>query len=80
MNAGEVVVLKKLTTDDFLFIRRTGEIWEKKAFLEHCCPRQARPVAGPAENEHVGGTSVGDLGGGLRFGLSWPVQVIPMPG
>jgi len=35
MNAGEVVVLERLITDDFLFIRRTGEIWDKKAFLEN---------------------------------------------
>ena len=35
MNAREVVVLEKLITDDFLFIRRTGEIWDKKAFLEN---------------------------------------------
>jgi ketosteroid isomerase-like protein len=34
MNAREVVVLERLLTDDFLFIRRTGEIWDKKAFLE----------------------------------------------
>ena len=34
MNAGEVVVLERLITDDFMFIRRTGEIWDKKAFLE----------------------------------------------
>ena len=30
MNAGEVAVLERLTTDDFLFIRRTGEIWTRK--------------------------------------------------
>src|SRR6185369_14059904 len=35
MNAREVVVLEKMITDDFLFIRRTGEIWDKKAFLEN---------------------------------------------
>jgi ketosteroid isomerase-like protein len=35
MNVGEVVVLERLITDDFLFIRRTGEIWDKKAFLEN---------------------------------------------
>ena len=35
MNDGEVVVLERLITDDFLFIRRTGEIWEKNAFLEN---------------------------------------------
>jgi len=34
MNDGEVVVMERLITDDFLFIRRTGEIWDKKAFLE----------------------------------------------
>jgi hypothetical protein len=34
MNAGDVVVLASLITDDFMFIRRTGEIWDKKAFLE----------------------------------------------
>ena len=35
MNAREVVVLERLLTDDFLFIRRTGEIWDKKALLEN---------------------------------------------
>jgi ketosteroid isomerase-like protein len=34
MNAGNVVVLARLITDDFLFVRRTGEIWDKKGFLE----------------------------------------------
>ena len=34
MNSRELVVLERLLTDDFLFIRRTGEIWDKKAFLE----------------------------------------------
>jgi ketosteroid isomerase-like protein len=34
MNAGEIVVLERLIGDDFLFIRKTGEIWDKKAFLE----------------------------------------------
>jgi ketosteroid isomerase-like protein len=33
MNARDVVALERLLTDDFLFIRRTGEIWEKKVFL-----------------------------------------------
>ena len=33
--ASEVVVLERLITDDFLSIRRTGEIWDKKAFLEN---------------------------------------------
>jgi len=35
MNAREVDVLERLITDDFLFIRRTGEVWDKKAFLEN---------------------------------------------
>ena len=35
LNAREVVVLERLLTDDFLFIRRTGEIWDKKVFLEN---------------------------------------------
>ena len=34
MNAGNVVVLARLITDDFLYVRRTGEMWDKKAFLE----------------------------------------------
>jgi ketosteroid isomerase-like protein len=34
MNASNVVVLATLITDDFLFVRRTGEIWNKEAFLE----------------------------------------------
>jgi len=34
LNAREVAVLEKLIADDFLFIRRSGEIWDKKAFLE----------------------------------------------
>jgi ketosteroid isomerase-like protein len=33
MNAGNVVALAGLITDDFLFVR-TGEIWDNKAFLE----------------------------------------------
>jgi len=40
MNAGDVVVLDKLITDDFLFIRRTGEIWDRKAFLENAKARK----------------------------------------
>ena len=52
----------------------------KKALPNHCCPRQDRPVAGPAENTRLGGTPVGYLGGGLRFEISRPVQVIPKPG
>ena len=35
MNAGEVAVFERLITNDFLFIRRTGEIWDKKAFLQN---------------------------------------------
>jgi hypothetical protein len=35
MNAREVVVLERLLTNDFLFIRRTGELWDKKVFLEN---------------------------------------------
>jgi ketosteroid isomerase-like protein len=35
MNARDVVVLERLLSDDFLFIRRTGEIWDKKVFLEN---------------------------------------------
>ena len=35
MDARDVVVLERLVTDDFLFIRRTGDIWDKKAFLEN---------------------------------------------
>src|ERR1035438_4387890 len=46
----------------------------------HCCPRRNRPVAWSAENTRFGGTSVDYLGGGLRFEVSWPVQVIPKPG
>lgn len=40
MNAGDVVALERLITDDFLFIRRTGEIWDKKAFLENVKARK----------------------------------------
>ena len=40
MNAGDVVILEKLITDDFLFIRRTGEIWDRKAFLENARGRK----------------------------------------
>jgi len=46
----------------------------------HCCPRQDRPVAGVAENTRLGGAPVDYLGGGLRFEVSRPVQVIPAPG
>ena len=28
----------------------------------HCCPRQGRPVASPAENTYLGGPTVGYLG------------------
>lgn len=35
MNARDVAVLERLLTDDFLFIRRTGEMWDKKTFLEN---------------------------------------------
>ena len=35
MKARDVVVLETLLTDDFLFIRRMGGIWDKKAFLEN---------------------------------------------
>jgi hypothetical protein len=35
MNGREVVVLERLLNDDFLFIRRTGGIWDKEVFLEH---------------------------------------------
>src|SRR5215471_20466153 len=35
VNVGDVIVLEKLITDDFLFIRRTGVIWDRKAFLEN---------------------------------------------
>jgi ketosteroid isomerase-like protein len=34
MTAGDGAALARLTTDDFLFVRRTGEVWDKKAFLE----------------------------------------------
>ena len=47
--------------------------------FNHCCPRRDGPVAGPAENTHLGGTPVGYLVGGLRSELSQPVQVIPKP-
>src|ERR1017187_2085188 len=48
--------------------------------LKHCCPRRDRTVAWSAENTRLGGTSVDYLGGGLRFEVLWPVQVIPKPG
>jgi outer membrane receptor protein involved in Fe transport len=48
--------------------------------VDHCCPRQDRPVTRPAENTRLGGTPVDYLGGGLRFEVSPPVQVIPKPG
>lgn len=35
MNTGDIVTLERLLTDDFLFIRRTGGLWDKKAFLEN---------------------------------------------
>src|ERR1022692_1862418 len=44
--------------------------------LDHCCPRRDRTVAWSAENTRLGGTSVDYLGGGLRFEVLWPVQVI----
>ena len=47
---------------------------------DHCCPRRDRTVAWSAENTRLGGTSVDYLGGGLRFEVLWPVQVIPKPG
>src|ERR1035441_3711557 len=46
----------------------------------HCCPRRDRTVAWSAENTRLGRTSVDYLGGGLRFEVLWPVQVIPKPG
>ena len=35
MNAGDDIALERLTTKDFLFIRRTGEIWDKPSFLRY---------------------------------------------
>lgn len=35
MNTSDIVALEQLLTDDFLFIRRMGEIWDKKAFLDN---------------------------------------------
>ena len=50
------------------------------SYWNHCCPRQDRPVAWSAENTRLGGTPVSYLGGGLRFEVSRPVQVMPTPG
>ena len=34
-DARDIVILERLVTEDFLFIRRTGDIWDKKVFLEN---------------------------------------------
>ena len=57
-----------------------GYVEQHVASLNHCCPRRDRPVARTAENTRVGGSPVSYLGGGLRFEVSGPVQVIPKPG
>ena len=56
------------------------EVTTTLLFQSHCCPRQDRPVAWLAENRSLGGAPVDFLGGGLRFEVSRPVQVIPEPG
>lgn len=35
MNAHDAATLERLVTEDFLFIRRMGDMWDKKAFLEN---------------------------------------------
>ena len=61
-------------------LRETAEAVLLDARDLHCCPRRDRTVAWSAENTRLGGTSVDYLGGGLRFEVLWPVQVIPKPG
>jgi ketosteroid isomerase-like protein len=50
MDTRDVVTLERLVTDDFLFIRRTGEIWDKKAFLEN---RKAGKLASKIQEEDL---------------------------
>ena len=35
MDTHDVLTLERLVTDDFLFVRRMGDIWDKKTFLEN---------------------------------------------
>ena len=57
MSAGDVVVLARLITDDFLFIRRTGEIWDRKAFLEVV---QARKLVADVQEKDLKARIYGD--------------------
>jgi hypothetical protein len=52
------VVLEKLTTDDFLFIRRTGEIWDKKAFLQNFKRRKMDVQEKDLKNRIYGDTAI----------------------
>ena len=58
VNAGDVVVLERLITDDFLFIRRTGEIWDKKAFLENVKARRLDVQEKDLKTRLYGGTAI----------------------
>jgi ketosteroid isomerase-like protein len=50
MNARDVVVLERLVTEDFLFIRRMGDMWDKKAFLDNI---QAGKLASNIQEEDL---------------------------
>ena len=52
----------------------------QEAMSIHCCPRQDRRVMRSAENTGVGWICWGYPGGGLRFEVPPPVQLIPVPG
>jgi len=86
--AKNISSIDKKTLDVLLSYEWPGNIRELQNVIErsvilssgHCCPRRGKPVAWPAENTCLGGAPVGYWGGGLRFELSRPVQVIPEPG
>ena len=45
----------------------------------HCCPRQDRPVARPAENGQLTALGSAGSGGGLGFIVPQPVQITRAP-
>ena len=56
-NARDVLVLQRLLTDDFSFIRRTGDIWDRKAFLENV---RAGALASNVQQEDLKARIYGD--------------------
>ena len=57
-----------------------GFVADSVCIVIHCCPRQDGPVAWSAENTRLGETPGNYLGGGLRFEVWRPVQIMPAPG